>query len=77
MLGAVRANYDEIVDIKEHVELVKEVKEEVAKEYDLLTDELEDAIAIVDTKLNANQELLNGFMGEVKGFELGKTLKDF
>ena len=75
--SALRAQYDKVVDIKGHVELVKEIKEEVGQEYNVLKTGVEESIKAVDGKLKANQELLDSFMGQIKKVELGKTLKDF
>ena len=63
--------------IKDHIELVKEVKEEVAQEFDILKAGVGTSIGILDEKLEANQELLDSFMGQIKKVELDKTLKDF
>lgn len=74
---SLRAQYDEVVRLKEHVELVKEVKEEIAQEYGTAKDEVEKTIGVVAAKLKANQGLLDSFVGEAMQGELGKTLKDF
>lgn len=76
-MDALRAQYDKVVGIKDHIELVKEVKEEVAQEFDILKAGVGTSIGILDEKLEANQELLDSFMGQIKKVELDKTLKDF